>query len=91
VDERARQLNQPLVKSAVGSLPVFEPKLFQDIVRLVKPSLIETVKITLIKWIKPADGALPDHARDSLSFVAHGLTIAQGRRKAERKSPYFSL
>jgi hypothetical protein len=79
VNERARQLDQPLVKSAVSPLPVLEPKLFQNIVRLVKFPAIEAVKITLIKWIKPACGAVPDHARDSFSFVAHGLIVLARR------------
>ncbi len=35
VNERPRQLNQTLVKRAVGPVPIFEPKLFQNIVRLV--------------------------------------------------------
>jgi acyl carrier protein len=76
VNERARQLDQSLVKSAVGAVPIFEPKLFQNIVRLIILPAIEAVKITLIIGIKPAVRAAPNHARDSFVLVAHHLTIA---------------
>jgi len=65
VDESARQLDQSLIKSAVGPLPVFEPKLFQNIVRLIKLPAIKAVKIALIKWIKPGGRVVPDPNCDS--------------------------
>jgi len=75
VNESARQLDQSFVKSAVGPAPVFEPKLFQHIVRLIKLPAIEAVKISLIKWIKPGGRFMPDHARKSFTLDAHGLKI----------------
>ena len=67
----ARQLDQSLVKRAIGPVPVFEPKLFQNIVRLVKLPAIEAVKVTLIKGINSTGDPLAHHARDSFGFVAH--------------------
>jgi len=44
VNKGARQLDQSFVKSAIGPMPVFEPKLFQNVVRLVKLPAIEQSK-----------------------------------------------
>jgi hypothetical protein len=79
MNERACQLDQPFVKSAVGPVPVFEPKLFQNIVRLVILALIKTIKITLVIGIQPGSGLLLDHARDSFTLVAHRPIIAASR------------
>jgi hypothetical protein len=77
VNKSARQLDQPLVKSAVGPLPFFEPKLFQDIVRLVKLPAIKAVEIPPIVRFKPAGGNMPNQSRDSFSFGAHRPKIKQ--------------
>ena len=77
--ERAGQLYQSLVKRAVGPVAVFEPKLFQNIVRLVELPSIEAFKLTRIKRIEAAGRGVPDHARDSFCFAAHSAIVSANR------------
>jgi len=71
VDKGARQLDQAFVKSAVGAVPVLEPKLFQDIMRLVIQAFIKIIEVALVIRIKPAGQGWPNHVRDPLALIFH--------------------
>ncbi len=85
VNKRARQLDQALVERAVGPMPILEPKLFQNIMRLVILPAIKAVQVTLIKRIQPVGGAISSQARDPFSFVVHCSKICRPQKETERK------
>lgn len=46
--ERARELDQALVKITIRPLPIRQPKFFEHIVRFIKKLLVEAIKVTEI-------------------------------------------
>lgn len=71
--ERPGQLNQPLEKGAIRSVPVRQPKFFQHVVSFVKESPIETFKITEIPRVEIAAATILDQRGDFRALPAQGV------------------
>ena len=77
MDKRARQLDQPLEKISARPFPVRQPKLLQDIMRLVKQLTVETLEVTQIVRVQLLSAKLFDHRRDLAAFFAHAKSLTE--------------
>ena len=84
MDERAGQLNQPLVKRAVRAVLVAEPEMFQHLVGLVKKLLVETMEIAEIMRIQFLPVMIGNHFGDAFALAAHGFKV---KSKAQSLKP----
>jgi ParB family chromosome partitioning protein len=73
--ERARKLDEALVKISIRAVSVFEPQIFQHVVRLVKKLAVEAIKITEVMRVKFMSPEGFDHRGDAGAFVAHGFKL----------------
>jgi len=67
--ECARELNQTFVKISIRAVSVFEPDVFQNVVRLVKFLLVEQLKIAGVMRVEISGGKLFDHRGDAFAFA----------------------
>src|SRR4029077_16093470 len=83
MDERARRLNQPFEEICIGRIR-FEPKLLEDIVRLIITLLVPALKKSAIKrmlcearlvWIDLFSSKLRHQPRNPLAFVHEELNL----------------
>src|SRR5260370_24771617 len=83
MDERAGRLNQPFEEICIGRIR-FEPKLLENIVRLMITLLVPALKKIAIKrmpcdvrlvWIDLFNSQLPHQPRNPLAFVHEGLNL----------------
>src|SRR5260221_6668684 len=70
--ERARKLDESLVKMSIRTVSVFEPQILQHIVRLVEKLAVETVEIAEVMRIQCLSLKGFDHGGDAGALVAHG-------------------
>jgi len=80
--ERAGELDQPFVKIPVNALPVSQPQIFQNIMRLIKKLAVKAVEIAKIMRVEFLSLEGFDHRGDAGAFVTHG-----GRLKSKDRSP----
>ena len=76
--ERAGKLDQALVKRAVWSLPIFQPDMLEDFVRLVKKLAVETVKIADVVLVEFVSLVLFNQRGDAFVFATHGFRVKAG-------------
>ena len=73
MDKRAGQLNQAFVKRTIGTELVFEPEMFEHIVRLVIFLVIELLEVTGVMSVQ---FFMMFHERgDAFALVAHADTL----------------
>ncbi len=82
----ARQLNKPLVKISIDALPIGQPQVFKDIMRLVKKLAVEAVEKTEVMRIELLSTEGFDHRGNAGAFVAHRFRIGIGRGGDEADS-----
>jgi len=75
VYKRAGQLNQPLVKRAVGTGFVLQPQIFEHFVRLVKKLAVETIAIAKIMRVEFLSAEGLDPGGDAGALVAHRFNL----------------
>ena len=73
--ERARELDQALVKISIHAVPIRQPQMFEDVVRLVKFLLVEQREITGVARVNARAGKLPRQFGDAFVF-AHAPSLA---------------
>src|ERR1039458_383391 len=82
MDKCAGQLNQPLVKRAVGPVFVLEPQMFQHFVRFEKKLPVEAIEITGVMRIELFVPELLHHFGDACAFAIHGLKVKSKAQKS---------
>lgn len=75
MDEGAGQLNQPLVKEAIRTVPVAKPKMFQYLVGFVKKLLVETMEIAEIMRVQLLPVMIGNHFGNAFALATHGLKV----------------
>ncbi len=76
--KRAGELNQALVKRAVGAVFVLQPDVFEDFVRLVKKLAIETVKKAGVMPVEFVPLMLFHQCGDAFVFATHAFKVKAG-------------
>jgi ParB family chromosome partitioning protein len=67
----ACELDQPLVKISVQAVPVFEPDVLEDFVRLEIFPPVEQLEITSVMRVECPILELPGHGGDAFTLLAH--------------------
>jgi len=91
MDERTRELDQRLVKVALGSRPHGQPQFFQDLVRLEIKLPVEAVEIGKVARIQVLSLKGLNHGGDAGAFTAHPGRVkgwqANDKQLASRAKP----
>ena len=58
MNERACQLDQPLIEEIIGLAPLFQPQLLEDVMGFIKSLVIEIFKIAQVMSIQAGPGSL---------------------------------
>ncbi len=77
----ACELNQPFVKISIRAVSVFEPDVFQNVVRLVKLLFVEQLKIAGVMRVEISGGKLFNHRGDAGALVTHGFSALKPMRR----------
>ena len=85
MDERAGQLNQALVKCPVRPVLVFQPDVFENLVRLEKFLLVEQFEITGVMRVELSFAELPCHRSDAFALIAHGFKVKSNTQSLKSK------
>src|SRR5271154_6001765 len=83
--ERARELDESLVKISIRAVSVFEPQIFQHIVRLVEKLAVEAVEIAEVMRVEFVSLEGFDHRGDAGAFVTHGGMLKSNGRSPKAK------
>lgn len=67
----ARELDKSLVKISIRSVALRQPKIFQNVVGLVKFLTVEQFKIAAVMRIQIPVTELPDHGGYAFALAAH--------------------
>ena len=79
MNERARELDQPLVESIVCALLAFrQPKLFQDIVGFVEELAVKTLEVPQVMRGQILPVTLLNQRRDLRTLLAHSVRETLG-------------
>ena len=73
--KRAGELNQALVKRAVGAVFVLQPEMLKDFVRLVKKLAVETIKKADVMLVEFVSLMLFHQRGDTFVFAAHAFRV----------------
>ena len=84
----AGQLDETLVKGAVGTVFVLEPDVFEDFVGLVKSLAVEQLEIAAVMRIQLPAGELPGHGGDAFVLAAHERKV---RSKVQTQKPKVTI
>jgi len=76
--KRAGELNQALVKRAVGAVFVLQPEMLKDFVRLVKKLAVKTMKIANVMLVEFVSLMLLNQRGDVFVLVAHAFRVRAG-------------
>src|SRR5205814_9244852 len=97
MDERAGRLNQPFEEVCIGRIR-FEPKLLENIVRLIITLLVPALKKSAIKrmlcqvrlvWIDLFNRQLRYQPRNPLAFVHEGVELGRGSDNEQTNTYQF--
>jgi ParB family chromosome partitioning protein len=80
--ERARKLDESLVKIPIRAMTVGQPQIFQHVMRLVKKLAVEAIEIAEVMRVQSLSPEGFDHRGDAGAFVTHGF-----RLKSKTQSP----
>jgi hypothetical protein len=85
--ERARELDQTLVKISVRAVAVRKPQIFENVVRLVKKLAVEAIEIAAVMRVEISPAKLFDHRGDAFALAAHGFRVKSNARSPKAKVP----
>ena len=83
MNKGAGKLDQPFVKAVVCGATLSQPKLLQDIVRLIKELLIETIEVAEVMRIVGLAVAACDAERDFFRFLAQSRQLTGSKCKVQ--------
>jgi len=73
------ELDETLVKITVHTVPVRQPQVFQNVVRLVKFLLVEQREVAGVARINPVAGKLPGKFSDAFMLIHAAILILRGK------------
>jgi len=83
--KRPGELNQPLVKTSVYAVPILEPEMFENLVRLEIFPPVEQLEITGVMRVERSVPELTGHRGDAFSFVAHTRKVKSNVQSLKSK------
>ena len=75
MDKRAGELDEAFVKRTVWTVPLGQPNLFQDFVRLEEKLAVEAREIAQVMGVQVLALELVNDRRDLVVLLAHGWRI----------------